>query len=170
MWHECSRPYRPTDEGSFGHKLQVKVYLRVLACSLNNFKPSTSPWVPGVPLWVLWGHYLYTIPSLGRAETTALICLISGLLWLLLSGVGFSGLNEFEVFGVFLSIKSIKVSECYFNVNVFGVTEDCFEIESRKSPSFFFYYHYFKTITLHGLWPAAESHETPEELTPSNVK
>ena len=36
MWHECSRPYRPTDEGSFGHEMQVKVYLRVLACSLNN--------------------------------------------------------------------------------------------------------------------------------------
>jgi len=101
MWHECSRPYRPTDEGSFGHELQVKVYLRVLTCSLKNFKPSTSPWVPWVPLWVLWGHYLYTISSLGWAETTALICLISSLLWLLLSGVGFSGLNKFEVFGVF---------------------------------------------------------------------
>ena len=30
------------------------------------------------------------------------------------------------------------MSECYFNVkDVYGVTEDCFEIESRKSPSLF---------------------------------
>ena len=30
------------------------------------------------------------------------------------------------------------MSECYFHVKaVYGVTEDCFEIESRKSPSFF---------------------------------
>ena len=28
------------------------------------------------------------------------------------------------------------MSECYFHVTaVYGVTEDCFEIESRKSPS-----------------------------------
>ena len=30
------------------------------------------------------------------------------------------------------------MSECYFHVKaVYGVTEDCFEIESRKSPSLF---------------------------------
>ena len=30
------------------------------------------------------------------------------------------------------------MSECYFHVTaVYGVTEDCFEIESRKSPSLF---------------------------------
>ena len=30
------------------------------------------------------------------------------------------------------------MSECYFHVKaVDGVTEDCFEIESRKSPSLF---------------------------------
>ena len=30
------------------------------------------------------------------------------------------------------------MSECYFHVKaVYGVTEDCFEIESRKCPSLF---------------------------------
>ena len=30
------------------------------------------------------------------------------------------------------------MSECYFHVKaIYGVTEDCFEIESQKSPSFF---------------------------------
>ena len=30
------------------------------------------------------------------------------------------------------------MSECYFHVKaIYGVTEDCFEIESRKSPSLF---------------------------------
>ena len=32
----------------------------------------------------------------------------------------------------------MKVSECYFHVKaVNSVTEDCFKIESRKSPSLF---------------------------------
>ena len=32
------------------------------------------------------------------------------------------------------------MSECYFHViAVYGVTEDCFEIESRKSHSLFFF-------------------------------
>ena len=30
------------------------------------------------------------------------------------------------------------MSECYFHVKaIYGVTKDCFEIESRKSPSLF---------------------------------
>ena len=38
-------------------------------------------------------------------------------------------------FSEFFCIKSIKVSECYFHVKVqavYGVTEDCFEIELTK--------------------------------------
>ena len=38
----------------------------------------------------------------------------------------------------FSEFLRIKVSECYFHVKVvYGITEDCFEIESRKSPSLF---------------------------------
>ena len=147
------------------NQLQVKVYVTVLACSLNNFRPLSSPWVP---LWVMWGHYSYTVPSLGQQRWQHwsgwfpvfcdLFCLVLTVLANLFSGV------------FWVSSLSRWVNVILMWMFIYGVMEDCFEIESRKSPSFFFNYHYFKTITLHGLWPATESPETPEELTPSNVK
>ena len=72
------------------------------------------------------GYRTTTVPSLGRAVTKGL-----------LFGVGF---RESEVLNFF----NIKVSECYFHVKaVYGVTEDCFEIESRKSLSLFFFFYIY---------------------------
>ena len=45
------------------------------------------------------------------------------------------------------------MSECYFYVKaVYGVTEECFKIEARKSPSLILFYYWYKAkLTLHGL-------------------
>ena len=71
-------------------------------------------------------------PRMARAVTTALICLNSGLLLLLLFSVGFS---ESEVFGVSWVSRWVNV---IFKWKPFTVLLKIgFEIDSRKSPSLF---------------------------------